>query len=84
MKKIKSINELKKISSKDYTDFCISNGLMKSSKNIKYDKKTKIFNILNEINDTEQNLTEKELNDKSLTNIGTAIKNGCFFQYIYH
>ena len=38
-----------------------------------------MFYVLNLIDDTEQNLSEAQLMDETLTNIGAAITKGAFF-----
>lgn len=80
--KVNSIEELKEILGDSDTapqDFCISNGMFRSSKSLMlYGDKV---NILNEIDDTEQLLSFEELKDASITNIGTAITNGTFYKY---
>jgi hypothetical protein len=46
---------------------------------MEYDDDT--FYIINEIDDTEQTLTTKELFNDDYTNIGVAINNGTFYAY---
>lgn len=86
-KKIKDIKQLKAILTKHgtddgYMDFFISFGLFRSSKEMMYEKETGLFLINNCIDDTEQDLTEKQLSNKKYTNIGEAIKKGAFYQVI--
>ena len=77
---IKSLTELKKLATDKVLEcFILLNGIARSSKNIRYNKKTKIFEVHNEIDDTIQFLTEKELFTDS--NIGKAIRNRCFYKY---
>ena len=79
MKQINSLEELIDTIQSGNHDFFIGGGLCKSSKYIEYDDDT--FYIINEIDDTEQTLTAKELFDKDYTNIGTSINNGSFYAY---
>ena len=79
MKQINSVEELIKEIKQGNNDFYISNGLVRSSKYIQYDDD--IFYIFNEIDDTEQSLTSKELFNDDYTNIGVAINNGTFYAY---
>ena len=79
MKQINSLEELIETIQSGNHDFFIGGGLCKSSKYIEYDDDT--FYIINEIDDTEQTLTTKELFDKDYTNIGTSINNGSFYAY---
>ncbi len=82
MKQIKSIKELKEICQSqpdEWFDFFISFGIARSSKTISWQEDT--FVVVNEIDDTVQELDEKQLEDESLTNIGEAIKKGSFYQY---
>lgn len=39
------------------------------------------YNILNEIDNTEQLLTPEQMLDPTMTNIGDAMMKGCFFKY---
>ena len=79
MKQINSIEELIDEINSGKHDFFIDNGLFRSSKYIEYDDDT--FYIYNEIDDTEQTLTTKELFNDNYTNIGVAINNGTFYAY---
>ena len=79
MKRIHSVEELIEEIKSGNNDFFISNGLFRSSKYIEYDDDN--FYIVNEIDDTEQTLTAKQLFDENYTNIGTSIKNGSFYAY---
>ena len=79
-KQVKSVNQLKTIladgETKDF--FILLNYGLRSSKVMSYDGDN-TFYVLNEIDDTEQELTEQELMDNDLTNIGKAINNGAFY-----
>ena len=79
MKRIHSVEELIEEIKLGNNDFFIGNGLFRSSKYIEYDDDN--FYIVNEIDDTEQTLTAKQLFDENYTNIGTSIKNGSFYAY---
>ena len=80
-KKIGSIDELKKRSKSEPLDcfILLAGGLCRSSKSVFYDTKQKKFSIINEIDDTEDDLTAEELYTKS--NIGKAINAGTFYRY---
>ncbi len=56
--------------------YILINGGLKSSKLIDYDDQKNRFIIYNYIDDTTQRLTEKQLYNESLSNIGKAIKYG--------
>lgn len=79
MKQITSLEDLIDTIQSGNHDFFIGGGLCRSSKYIEYDDDT--FYIINEIDDTEQTLTSKELFNKDYTNIGVAINNGNFYAY---
>lgn len=83
-KKIVSLETIKKECKKGSGVDCfisLAGGLMRSSKNIYWNGKT--FEILNEIDGTTQNLSEKQLMDESLTHIGKALELGALYQYQY-
>lgn len=79
---VKSIDQLKTIladgETKDF--FILLHFGLRSSKAISFDGDN-TFYVLNEIDDTEQELTEQELMNNDLTNIGKAINNGVFYLY---
>ena len=79
MKQINSIEDLIAEIQLGNHDFFIGGGLLRSSKYIEYNNNN--FYIYNEVDDTEQTLTSKELFDKDCTNIGFAINQGCFYSY---
>lgn len=81
--KIKSLEHLKDESNGgEYQEFFILlNGGGRSSKRIQWDEEDQIFYITNEIDDTEQELSEDEIMEDS--NIGHAINKGAFFKYEY-
>jgi hypothetical protein len=78
--KIKSIEHLKKEAINGCDCFISLMGCLRSSKQIWYDKNAKQFKIFNLIDDSEQVLSETEIMDKDLTNIGHAIINGALYK----
>jgi hypothetical protein len=80
MRKISSLEELKKLASEStvYAFIHLNYGL-KSSKDISYDKESDTWEIYNSIDDVEQTLNTKELGE--CTNIIKAIENGALYQY---
>lgn len=77
-KKIKSIEELKSMCLQGQTDFFIRlNGGLISKKEIIFAANR--FCVLNLIDGTRQTLTETQINDDALTNIGKAIQLGAFY-----
>lgn len=82
---IETIDQLKSECLKkkdDYGNFFIvlGGGLARSSKRIRYDKKTNLFDVHNEIDDTFQdNLSEDKLRKETM--IIEAIEKNAFFQY---
>lgn len=77
-KKIKSIKELKKIANIEKGINCVillKYGLI-SRKTIRWQPKAKKFAVLNHIDNTKQQLTEKNIMDQAYTNIGEAMKKG--------
>ena len=80
--KVNSLDELKQMCDGVTTDFFIQlNFGVRSSKSISYNKDTDTFYILNEINDTEQELNSQTIMDDGYTNIGKAITFGAFYAY---
>ncbi len=78
--KIMSIEHLKEFSKDtNLSAFIYLNGGLRSSKTIHWDPKEEVFIILNEIDDSEQILTEAELSTES--NIAEAIDKGAFYKY---
>ena len=80
--KVKNIEHLKQILNDrdgETHEFYIQlNFGLRSSKLMSYDGES-VFYVLNLIDDTEQELSEEQLFDDSLTNIGKAIKQGAFY-----
>lgn len=85
-KKIRTVAELREACNDfSYTDFFIALGGIRSSKEIMLSssRKNSIFLINNCIDDSEQDLNEKQIMDARYTNIGEAMKKGNFYQVIY-
>lgn len=80
--KITTIKQLINSITKGKTEYFISlaGGIIKSSKDINYNPKTKKFWIMNNIDGTTQTLTHKQLMDQKWTNIGLSIKNNGFYR----
>lgn len=74
LKIVKTIKELKELIQKQYYEYFIKlNYGIFSKKEINYNKKTKKYKITNCIDNTKQTITEKQLINKNITNIGDAI-----------
>ena len=79
---IKSLDDLKqKIYDGVHDYFIRLNGGARSSKFIDYSTISKKFYICNEIDGSEQELTETELMSEDYTNIGKALKLGALWAY---
>lgn len=77
--KVKSVEHLHELVKEGRTDYFIQlNGGFRSSKYIN-EGEEKDFFVLNLIDDTEQELSDAEIMDKSITNIGEAITEGAFW-----
>ena len=80
--RVNSLNELKQMCDGVTKDFFIQlNFGIRSSKNISYNKDTDTFYILNEIDDTKQELNSEQMMNKDYTHIGKAITFGSFYAY---
>ena len=80
--RVNSLDELKQMCAGVTKDFFIQlNFGIRSSKNISYNKDTDTFYILNEIDDTKQELNSQTIMDEDYTNIGKAITLGAFYAY---
>lgn len=80
--RVKSLDELKQICDGRMRDFFIQlNFGIRSTKAISYDSSTDKFYIVNIIDDSEQELSSKEIMDENNSNIGKAIELGAFYQY---
>jgi hypothetical protein len=80
MKRIKTIEELKKLCKGSYADVFIAlNYELRSSKTICWDETTGKFEVYHSIDGSIESLTEKQLMNPNRTNIGQAIKKGALF-----
>ena len=80
--RVNSLDELKQMCDGVTKDFFIQlNFGFRSSKNISYNKDTDTFYILNEIDDTEQELNSQTIMDEDYTYIGKAITQGALYAY---
>ena len=80
--RVNSLDELKQMCNGVTKDFFIQlNFGIRSSKNISYNKDTDTFYILNEIDDTKQELNSQTIMDDEYTNIGKSITLGSFYAY---
>ena len=80
--RVKSLDELKQICDGRMRDFFIQlNFGIRSTKAISYDRNTDKFYIVNIIDDSEQELSSKEIMDDKNSYIGKAIELGAFYQY---
>jgi len=71
-----------KAESEERAEFFIQlNHFLRSSKDIVWDARSKKFHVFNDIDQTVQHLTERQLMDESLTNIGYAMKKGALFKH---
>lgn len=78
---INSIEKLDEILLEEPQDFFIAlNSGAKSSKSI-FKTSDGFYNILNEIDDSEQQLTKEELFNSDLTHVGEAINKNVFYKY---
>ena len=79
---VKSLDDLKQSISDGAHDFYIQlNFGLRSSKYLDYSTVTKKFHVTNEIDGTEQELTEQQLMDRTYTNIGYALEHGALYAY---
>ena len=83
MRQVKSISDLKSmiIDENIHDYFIMLNGGMRSSKTIDVTDDCEKFCVCNEIDGSEQVLSESEIMDRDFTNIGYAIVNGAFYSY---
>lgn len=82
-KQITSMEQLKKEAQdeQDAEFFTLLNNCLRNSKRIVWGEDEKRFFVINYIDDFEQELTEKQLMDKSYTNIGFVMEKGSLFKY---
>ena len=78
-KQIPSLLQLKRLAKDPLDVFILLRGGARSSKTIQYYPEECIFEIHNDIDDTDQICTEKQL--KKETNIITALENGALYTY---
>lgn len=82
MNNIKSAKQLIQAIEAGHYYFAIGlNHNLISVKHITYNPRTKRFAVENRIDDSKQRLTEKQLFDEGLTNIGKAMKKNAFYIY---
>lgn len=78
---IKDLNALNQILTEDPQDFFINlNGNIRSSKSISKSPEG-LYNIINEIDWSEDTLTQEELFDENITFIGKALNLGQLYLY---
>ncbi|MFH1615395.1 MAG: hypothetical protein ABIG61_09975 [Planctomycetota bacterium] len=75
-KRIKTIEQLKKLAENGLDCFILLNGGLRSSKHIRFYPDDNSFYVLNLIDDSEQELTEEQILNSDYTNIGEAMKKG--------
>ena len=77
-RRIRTIEQLKELAKAEngLDCFILLNGGLRSSKHIRYYPDENRFYVLNLIDDSEQELTEKQIMDKGYTNIGAAMQKG--------
>lgn len=81
MTKVESVAHLREMVQAGHHDYFIAlNFGMRSSKTVDVDEDGKFY-IVNEIDDTEDVLTEEDLMDERMTNVGKAIILGAFYSY---
>ena len=77
--KVETVDQLKRQLSKKQTEFFILlNGGFHSSKHIELSRQGR-FSIMNYIDSSSQTLSEKQLFDRTITNIGRAMTFGAFY-----
>ena len=81
MKRIKTMGQLKRRSRDGGDFFILLNGGLRSSKRIEWHEEEKVFCVVNEIDDTVQELTEEQIMDREHTLIGEAMRKGALFDY---
>ena len=79
--RITSLEQLKAESEQGAEFFILLNYNLRSSKDIVLDARSKKFHVFNDIDQTAQHLTERQLMDESVTNIGYAMKKGALFKH---
>jgi len=79
--RITSLEQLKAESEQGAEFFILLNYNLRSSKDIVWDARSMKFHVFNDIDQTAQHLTERQLMDESVTNIGYAMKKGALFKH---
>ena len=80
MIKIKSLRQLKRESNSGAEFFILLRFNLRSTKWIEWDAQSRVFNVINFIDGSEQTLTEKQLMDQEWSLIGHAITSGCLYK----
>ena len=75
-RRIRTIAQLKELAKNGLNCFILLNGGLRSSKYISYNPDDGSFYVFNLIDDSEQELTESQLLDKSFGNIAEAMEKG--------
>jgi len=81
MCRINNLEQLKELSKDGLDCFIQLNAGIRSSKHIWFDEEAKHFEIINEIDESEQCLNEKEIMNVEHTNIGIALELGALYTY---
>jgi len=79
--KITTMEQLKAEAKEGLDCFIALNGGCRSSKHIWYDEEANQFEIINEIDGSEQCLTSDDILKGEVTNIGLAMKQGALIKY---
>ena len=79
--RVKDIQEIKDLSQISQDFFISLNGGMRSTKNIYWNGKK--FEVFNFIDNSEEKLTEKQIMNDKITNIGKSLKVGGLYWWIY-
>lgn len=80
--RVKSLDELKQICNGRMKNFFIQLSFgIRSTKAISYDRSTDKFYIVNFIDDSEQELSSKEIMDENNSYIGKAIEFDALYKY---
>ena len=79
-RRIRTIAQLKELSEEGMECFILLNGGLRSSKFISYNPDDNSFCIFNYIDDSEQELTESQILDKSFSNVAEAMEKGALIK----
>ena len=79
-RRIRTIAQLKESARNGLDCFILLKGGLRSSKHIRYYPDDNSFYVLNLIDDSEQEFSEKQILDKSFSNIAEAMKKGCLIE----